>query len=554
MDMGPEAQRDVLLETGNVRSDQTSELRDQSSLTVDEFLTLGRRSQTTWVPAWPTIRCFLLVGPASYALPSMITLSPAYLNHLIEKEPGWFESPESATRLLDLASMAFFACWGPGAFCLASLADRIGRKPVMLLSVGLTVALGVVCAIAPNFAVFGVARALQGASLGGGGAVGYVLCAEWATPRDTAVMTAGLNVLFALAVVLLATSTGLGHAQGWSWQTSQLLLCAFLGTPCLLSAPFILESPRFLVTAGRGERAEAYLRATLARTSASIPPAAALSKGTGAGMGAGSSASAGAGAGAAPQASTAATAVDEGIIEGGSGSGGGDGGCSGAAGDGAARPPGDVAGGRNDCAACGRCGLLLSMPVLPRILIVGACWLSVSLLYYGLSFAIGHCDEKDGCNPYQNGALLALVDVPGNVLACHLADLPHFGRRSTMAMAFLLGGLCLLLSPLASGYTPAAWHLTLGLGLVGKTCAAAAFLLAYLFPTELFPTAIRASALGVCNIFSRLGSIAAPLAADLPPVVTNLVLGSLAVGAGLLALLLPETRGTPMGSTGTLTQ
>jgi hypothetical protein len=32
-----------------------------------------------------------------------------------------------------------------------------------------------------------------------------------------------------------------------------------------------------------------------------------------------------------------------------------------------------------------------------------------------------------------------------------------------------------------------------------------------------------------------------------PPAVTNLVLGTLAVGAGLLALLLPETRGKPMG-------
>ena len=35
-------------------------------------------------------------------------------------------------------------------------------------------------------------------------------------------------------------------------------------------------------------------------------------------------------------------------------------------------------------------------------------------------------------------AWLALVDVPGNVLACRLANLPRFGRRTTMAMAFPL--------------------------------------------------------------------------------------------------------------------
>ena len=196
---------------------------------------------------------------------------------------------------------------------------------------------------------------------------------------------------------------------------------------------------------------------------------------------------------------------------------------------------------------CGRFGLLLSMPILPRILLVGACWLAVSLLYYGLSFAIGACDPDKGCNPYPRGALLALVDVPGNVLAFYLADLPRFGRRTTTAMAFLLGGLCLLLSPLATRYAPPAAHLTLALALIGKTCAAAAFLLVYLFPTELFPTTVRASALGICNIFARAGTMAAPLAANVPPEATQLVLGSAAVVAGLLALMLPETRGKPMG-------
>ena len=190
---------------------------------------------------------------------------------------------------------------------------------------------------------------------------------------------------------------------------------------------------------------------------------------------------------------------------------------------------------------CGRFGLLLSMPILPRILLVGACWLAVSLLYYGLSFAIGACDPDKGCNPYPRGALLALVDVPGNVLAFYLADLPRFGRRTTTAMAFLLGGLCLLLSPLATRYAPPAAHLTLALALIGKTCAAAAFLLVYLFPTELFPTTVRASALGICNIFARAGTMAAPLAANVPPLYTAR-LGSAAVVAGLLALMLPETR------------
>ena len=67
-----------------------------------------------------------------------------------------------------------------------------------------------------------------------------------------------------------------------------------------------------------------------------------------------------------------------------------------------------------------------------------------------------------------------------------------------------------------------------------------------MFPAELFPTKIRASALGVCNIFARLGTMISPFAEDLPIVVTQLVLGTVALTAGLLALFLPETRGQPL--------
>ena len=69
---------------------------------------------------------------------------------------------------------------------------------------------------------------------------------------------------------------------------------------------------------------------------------------------------------------------------------------------------------------------------------------------------------------------------------------------------------------------------------------------AYIFPAELFPTAIRASALGVANVFSRCGSILAPATAQVPQAFAQLCLGAVAVSAGLLALLLPETRGRPL--------
>ena len=52
----------------------------------------------------------------------------------------------------------------------------------------------------------------------------------------------------------------------------------------------------------------------------------------------------------------------------------------------------------------------------------------------------------------------------------------------------------------------------------------------------------------VAEVFSRTGSILAPLTAspNMPPLVTQLGLGAVALSAGLLALLLPETRGRPL--------
>ena len=79
--------------------------------------------------------------------------------------------------------------------------------------------------------------------------------------------------------------------------------------------------------------------------------------------------------------------------------------------------------------------------------------------------------------------------------------------------------------------------------LLGKLFAASAFIQAYLFPAELFPTHIRGSAMGVANVFARTGTTLAPLAANAPALPVQLGLGVLALLSGLTTLLLPERVG-----------
>ena len=184
----------------------------------------------------------------------------------------------------------------------------------------------------------------------------------------------------------------------------------------------------------------------------------------------------------------------------------------------------------------------LAPPTLQRVAIIGFCWFAVSVLYFGLGFSIGTC-APPACDPYRTGALMNLVDIPGALACFRLADTA--GRRVTLAGFFVVGGLCLLATPLAAAYTPARYHAALVTALLGKACASACFTLAYIYPAELFPTRIRATALGVCNIFARTGTMLAPFAEALPVALTQVVLGSVALLAGFLATRLPETRGRP---------
>jgi sugar phosphate permease len=118
--------------------------------------------------------------------------------------------------------------------------------------------------------------------------------------------------------------------------------------------------------------------------------------------------------------------------------------------------------------------------------------------------------------------IISWLQVPGYVLGSLLAD-TRLGRRLTAAFALVLGGVALLLTAAASAVLPAdsAANVATALTLVGKLCAAAAFIQAYLFPAELFPTAIRGAAIGIGNVFGRLGTVGAPLAATASALVVS---------------------------------
>jgi len=165
------------------------------------------------------------------------------------------------------------------------------------------------------------------------------------------------------------------------------------------------------------------------------------------------------------------------------------------------------------------------------------CWFAVTLTYYGLAYSAG--DMAGGM--YLNSILLAIVELPAQLFCYFALDNARVGRKGTQMISFGVAGVALVLIIFFRGSV-----LETPLAMIGKLGATAAFVTVYIFAGELFPTSVRATGLGCCNIFARIGGILAPYAEDLPISARLLSFGLLAAFGVVATVALPETLGAPM--------
>ncbi|XP_022359426.1 solute carrier family 22 member 7 isoform X1 [Enhydra lutris kenyoni] len=176
----------------------------------------------------------------------------------------------------------------------------------------------------------------------------------------------------------------------------------------------------------------------------------------------------------------------------------------------------------------------------PRLRHISLCcmvmWFGVNFSYYGLSLDVSGL----GLNVYQTQLLFGAVELPSKLLVYLLVR--HMGRRLTQAgmllgTALALGISLLVPSEMGTG--------SIALAVIGKGFSEAAFTTAYLFTSELYPTVLRQTGMGLTSLVGRLGGSLAPLAALLDGVwlsLPKLTYGGIALLAACTALLLPETR------------
>jgi len=180
-------------------------------------------------------------------------------------------------------------------------------------------------------------------------------------------------------------------------------------------------------------------------------------------------------------------------------------------------------------------GLISHKKLFGRLIVMSLEWIVITLCFYGLSFNSGKLELFVGTG------LMAGVECLAYVIILFTIDIAD--RRPVLAFCQILGGV----SCVCAGFVPAQHYwVRLGLALVGKMGASAAFGVVFLYTAELFHTPIRNSAMGMCSTMARVGALLAPTIADLDSVAAFLpfvIMGGGAIVVGLLAFLLPETRG-----------
>ncbi|KAM4029098.1 solute carrier family 22 member 13-like isoform 2-T2 [Anomaloglossus baeobatrachus] len=153
-----------------------------------------------------------------------------------------------------------------GSIIFGPLGDRLGRRPVILLSMLLMFSFGMGAAFVTNFYVYTALRCVVGIAMSGVLINNLVLVAEWVGSSHRAYATITGHVCFAIGQMGLA---GISYAIR-NWRLLQIACSAPTGL--LFFYIWVLpESPRWLLTKGKNEKAKTLLQKAATFNRQTIP-------------------------------------------------------------------------------------------------------------------------------------------------------------------------------------------------------------------------------------------------------------------------------------------
>lgn len=160
----------------------------------------------------------------------------------------------------------FFLGMMIGAAVFGRLADRYGRRRILLITVACDGIFALASVFAPDFVTLLVLRFLTGAAVGGTLPVDYAMMAEFLPARKRGRWLVFLEGFWAVGTIVIAITAWIaasaGVADAWRWIFLITALPALVGIWLRIWVP---ESPMYLLRSGRGEETRKVLN-TILRT------------------------------------------------------------------------------------------------------------------------------------------------------------------------------------------------------------------------------------------------------------------------------------------------
>src|SRR5215472_13108380 len=152
-----------------------------------------------------------------------------------------------------------------GAILAGPLADRFGRKKLLIVDAGIYAAGAILSAVTPDVAVLLFARTLIGLAIGADSAIATAYIAEYA-PKDRRgsltmlqqwMITVGILISYIVALVIFSAFPGSAASSGWRLVLGLGAVPALIGLALRTQMP---ESPRWLLRHGRYDQVRKVMR------------------------------------------------------------------------------------------------------------------------------------------------------------------------------------------------------------------------------------------------------------------------------------------------------
>jgi putative MFS transporter len=151
-----------------------------------------------------------------------------------------------------------------GAYAFGRLADKVGRRSVLIITVACDAVFGVLSIFAPSFASLVVLRFLTGIAVGGTLPVDYAMMAEFLPAKNRGRWLVGLEGFWAIGTLIVAMTAWAASVAGvqdaWRYIFAVTALPALFGVVLRF---FVPESPLYLLRSGRTEEAKTAINRVL---------------------------------------------------------------------------------------------------------------------------------------------------------------------------------------------------------------------------------------------------------------------------------------------------